>query len=227
MPYYWEKETRKALGEKADEVIAIALEDRKKTEGIAEQIDSLLRRMASDKLVQIGKPAMFSKFLTEKELINLASGELVNWEEVATRTAGYAFCGGKIYPGKDWKRVFKQCGYFYEEETPTGNQVKGTVAFQSGIIKGKVRVVYALEQLGEFRDGEILVTPMTVPDFISAMKKAAAIVTDEGGITCHAAIVSRELKIPCVIGTKFATKLFKNGDEVEVDTLSGTVKKLT
>jgi pyruvate,water dikinase len=60
----------------------------------------------------------------------------------------------------------------------------------------------------------------------AAMRKAAAIVTDLGGITCHAAIVSREMKVPCVVGTKIATKVFKDGDLVEVDAIKGTVRKL-
>ena len=67
---------------------------------------------------------------------------------------------------------------------------------------------------------------MTSPEFISAMRNAAAIITDEGGITCHAAIVSRELEIPCLIGTKNATKILKDGDMVEVDTFKGIVRKL-
>ena len=69
--------------------------------------------------------------------------------------------------------------------------------------------------MGEILDGEILVSTMTVPDFLPAMKKAAAFVTDEGGITCHAAIVAREMKKPCVIGTKFATEVLRNGDLIE------------
>ncbi len=67
---------------------------------------------------------------------------------------------------------------------------------------------------------------MTTPDFIPAMKKASAIITDEGGITCHAAIVSRELKKPCIIGTTNATKILRNGDSVEVDANNGIVKIL-
>ena len=67
---------------------------------------------------------------------------------------------------------------------------------------------------------------MTTPDYVPAMKRAAAIVTDKGGRTCHAAIVSRELKIPCVIGTKIATQVFKTGDIVEVDAERGIVKKI-
>jgi pyruvate,water dikinase len=66
------------------------------------------------------------------------------------------------------------------------------------------------------KDGDILVSVATTPDILPAMKKAAAIVTDHGGITCHAAIVSRELNIPCLIATKYATKVFKDGDSVVV-----------
>ena len=67
---------------------------------------------------------------------------------------------------------------------------------------------------------------MTRPEMAIAMKKAAAIVTDEGGITSHAAVISRELRIPCIIGTKIATKVFKDGDIVEVDAEKGVVKKI-
>ncbi len=67
---------------------------------------------------------------------------------------------------------------------------------------------------------------MTHPEFLSLMKQASAIVTDEGGVTCHAAIVARELGIPCVIGTKMATKVLKDGDEVEVDADKGIVKRM-
>ena len=67
---------------------------------------------------------------------------------------------------------------------------------------------------------------MTRPDYIAGMKKAAAIVTNEGGITCHAAIVSRELGIPCIIGTKIATQVFKDGDLVEVNANHGWVRKI-
>ena len=67
---------------------------------------------------------------------------------------------------------------------------------------------------------------MTRPELMPAVKKAKAIVTDEGGITCHAAIISRELKIPCIIGTKIATKILKDGDFVEVDANNGVIRVL-
>lgn len=72
--------------------------------------------------------------------------------------------------------------------------------------------------------GDVVVSPMTTPDLLPAMKLSSAIVTDEGGLTCHAAVVARELGKPCVIGTKIATKVLKDGDTVEVDAEKGIVR---
>ena len=77
-----------------------------------------------------------------------------------------------------------------------------------------------------FQDGAILVTTMTTPEFVPIMKKALAVVTNEGGVLCHAAIVARELKKPCIIGTKIATQILRDGDLVEVDAEKGVVKIL-
>lgn len=76
------------------------------------------------------------------------------------------------------------------------------------------------------KEGDILVAPMTTPELMPAMKNAAAFITDEGGITCHAAIISRELDKPCIIGTKTATRIIKDGDLVEVDANLGIIRKL-
>ncbi len=80
--------------------------------------------------------------------------------------------------------------------------------------------------MSKMDEGDLLVSHMTDPEIVPAMKKAAAIVTDMGGITCHAAIVSRELGIPCVIGTKIATKVLRDGDLAEVDANKGIIRKL-
>ena len=106
-------------------------------------------------------------------------------------------------------------------------EIRGQVAYLGKTVTGAVRVLRRKIQVAELRDGEILVSPMTTPDFVPAMKKAAAIVTNDGGITCHAAIVSRELKKPCIIGTKIATQVFKDGDLVEVDADKGVVRILS
>ena len=83
-------------------------------------------------------------------------------------------------------------------------------------VYGKVRVINHAEEMKKMQQGDVLVSVATTPEILFAMKKASAIVTDMGGITCHAAIVSRELNIPCLIATRYATKLFKDGDEVIV-----------
>ncbi len=103
------------------------------------------------------------------------------------------------------------------------NELKGRSAFV-GNAKGIAKIVKRKDQLEKVNEGDILVSPMTLPEFLPAMKKASAFVTDEGGITCHAAIIAREMKKPCVIGTKFATQVFKDGDFLEVDAKNGIVK---
>lgn len=93
----------------------------------------------------------------------------------------------------------------------------------AGKAKGKVKIILNPSGIGKMRKGDILVTEMTNPLFVPAMEKAAAVVTDEGGITCHAAIVSRELGIPCVVGTKKATKILKDEMEILVDGKNGEI----
>jgi len=107
-----------------------------------------------------------------------------------------------------------------------GDQIQGVVAFRGPTCTGRVKVINSSLNIGKLKSGEILVSSMTRPEFITAIKKAKAIVTDEGGIMCHAAIIARELKKPCIIGTKIATKVLKDGDVVEVDADRGIVKIL-
>jgi pyruvate,water dikinase len=94
-------------------------------------------------------------------------------------------------------------------------------AVGSKIGQGKARVILDVSEIGQFQEGEVLVAEMTDPDWEPIMKKASAIITDKGGRTCHAAIVSRELGIPCVVGTETATKAIKTGQEVTVDCSQG------
>ncbi|MFH0974085.1 MAG: phosphoenolpyruvate synthase, partial [Candidatus Micrarchaeota archaeon] len=92
-----------------------------------------------------------------------------------------------------------------------------------GIASGVVKLVTDKNQLAKITKGDILVTEMTSPDYVPAMKRASAIVTDAGGMTCHAAIVSRELGIPCIVGSKTATSVLKEGQTVTVDAKRGVV----
>lgn len=94
----------------------------------------------------------------------------------------------------------------------------------TGKATGKVKIVKSAKEIDKVEEGDILVAVMTRPDYLPAMKKAAAIVTDEGGVTCHAAIVSRELGKPCIIGTKIATQVLKDDQTVEVNANHSWVK---
>lgn len=118
--------------------------------------------------------------------------------------------------------ALKELGEKKEDDT---GQLKGNPACK-GVAKGRARIILKKEDIPTCKKGEILVTSMTTPEFVPAMKKAAAIVTDEGGLLCHAAIVAREMQKPCIIGTLKATEVFENGDMLEVDAEEGVVRKV-
>ncbi|MFA5050583.1 MAG: PEP-utilizing enzyme [Patescibacteria group bacterium] len=100
--------------------------------------------------------------------------------------------------------------------------IKG-VSASAGYVKGRVRIIRNAAEISKMKKGEILVTFMTTPDFMGAISKTKAIITNDGGLTCHAAIIAREMGKPCIIGTKIATKVLKDGDLIEVDATHGKV----
>lgn len=166
------------------------------------------------------------KWLTPDEVIKLFKNKKINKEIIRLRkkecVAIIKNGGIEVFTGKQAKNLIKNT----EEKTP-GNlkELKGQVG-NIGKITGKVKIILSPRENKIIKRGEILVTGMTTPDFISLMKKSSAFITDEGGITCHAAIVARELNKPCIIGTKIATRVLKDGDFVEVDANRGIVKIL-
>lgn len=156
--------------------------------------------------------------------VGLSDKEL---QQIKARLKGFALLNSELYLIKDVEKVLQDKSLVLEQEKRATDvkEMKGTPA-SKGLATGKVRLILLKSQVAKLKEGEILVTEMTNPDFVPAMKKAAAIVTDEGGVTCHAAIVSRELGKPCVIGTKIATKVLKDGDMVEVDANRGLITVL-
>ena len=110
-----------------------------------------------------------------------------------------------------------------ETQELSGNVLVKGLAASPGVASGKVKIVLSMDDLDKVREGDVLVTKMTNPDMVITMQRAAAIVTDEGGITAHAAIVSREMGIPAIVGTGNATEIFKDGEEITVDGFSGNV----
>jgi pyruvate,water dikinase len=132
--------------------------------------------------------------------------------------------GSELRLGHEAHRYIKRFVVFNQDKK-VRLSIHGNVACP-GKVTGKVRIVNTAKQMHKIKEGDILVATQTTPELLPAMKKAAAFVTDIGGITSHAAIVSREMNKPCVIGTKLATQVFKDGDMVEVDANKGIVRKL-
>jgi phosphohistidine swiveling domain-containing protein len=127
--------------------------------------------------------------------------------------------------GDDAVALFKSELGIVDDATKEKSELRGKSAFK-GKVTGKAKILHTPEDINKVNVGDILIAQMTFPSYIAAMERAAAFVTDEGGILCHAAIIAREMKKPCVIGTKEATKVFKDGDMVEVDAITGVVKKV-
>jgi phosphoenolpyruvate synthase/pyruvate phosphate dikinase len=132
---------------------------------------------------------------------------------------------GKFLPDEKVREI---SSILFEAADEEALIIKGSVGSkgETSVVQGKVVILHVPEEIQRLREGDVLVTGMTTPEFVPAMRKSIAVVTDEGGVTCHAAIVARELKKPCIIGTKNATKILKDGDLVEVDAEKGIVRIL-
>ncbi|MBU1198190.1 hypothetical protein KJ765_06825 [Candidatus Micrarchaeota archaeon] len=138
----------------------------------------------------------------------------------------YGFNDWTIYGGNEAVRKEKELlGERRQEWDATMTNVMGTCA-SVGYAVGRAKIVLSSDELKKVKTGDVMVARSTRPEMVPAMKRAAAIVTDEGGITSHAAIVSRELGVPCVIATKVATRVFKDGDLLEVKANHGVINKL-
>jgi pyruvate,water dikinase len=165
--------------------------------------------------------------LTHQQVKDLAAiGRNVEEHYGSPQDIEWAFEGGKFYIVQS-RPVTAGASTMGEEEDDREPEaapviLEGAPA-SPGVAFGKVKVLRGSEDISLVEDGDILVASMTTPDFVPAMKRAAGIVTDEGGRLCHAAIVSRELGVPCVVGAETATSLLQTGREVTVDGSRGCV----
>ncbi len=169
-----------------------------------------------------------TQYLTSAEIVSGLSGEGgIDQKEIEQRKLGhvYAFIGGEtlLAVGKEGVALSGWFDTSINKTIPLVSKFEGQ-SVSRGRVKGKVRIAPAPQDSYRLKDGEILVCSMTGPDYVPAMKRALAIVTDEGGLLSHAAIMSREFGKPCIVGTKIATKVLKDGDLVEVNANEGVVK---
>ena len=188
-------------------------------------IQSSLFRELSDRLrIEINDLA----YLTEDEIKNCLIKNLnADKNSAESRKKGFVVMYNNkkniiCLSGSQIKDGLKELGLIKES---VSSNLQGTPASR-GTSRGKVAIVKGVKDLPNVNKGDIIVAVTTHPDYVPAMQKAAAIVTDEGGVTSHAAIVSREIGIPCIVGTKNATKTLQNGDFVEVDGNTGSVRIL-
>ena len=191
---------------------------------------TIVWRIAEGIAHKSGIPREAIPFLTVDELRNGISYISDHKDEIEGRLNGVCH-----YCDSDGNLIISPCDYELEKKR-LDERLHGSIQGKNdssingqtgapGKIVGRVKIVFSVDDKNViFNDGEILVAGMTRPEYVPLMKKASAIITDEGGITCHAAIVSRELGIPCVIATKIATKFLHDGDLVEVDADNGVVR---
>jgi pyruvate, water dikinase len=195
-----------------------------------------------DKTVDLDSRIGGSRFLDDAQVVELARlGLAVEQHYGRPQDIEWAWADGEIWLVQS--RPITTLGHRSDDlpaDQSTGQPAMGQVsatqsapgvvlvrglAASKGRASGAVRVLADPSQRDELQPGEVLVAPMTSPDWMSAIRRAAALVTDGGGMTCHAAIVSRELGVPCVVGTRKATTFLRDGELVTVDGATGEVRE--
>ena len=223
----WREEFLRNHPQKGQSVIDLLMDSRRYSEGILKENDIFLRKWLEAILVRRKLPASYLKLLSVEEIDALVNEEqLPTSSELEQRAKGYFYMDGLINPISSLSSFLASKNIVLDEIVIDIDMLKGSVACKGGIVQGYARVIMNSEEVIRFNTNEILITPMTSPEYLSAIQKAKAIVTNEGGLSCHAAIIARELGIPTVIGTKQATKIFQDGDFLEVDAEQGIVRRL-
>lgn len=168
------------------------------------------------------------RFMTSQEIKAALFDGVLDKKEIKSRVELCLYYTAKdqevYYSGQTANSIIAK--YIEKKNEELVSDLKGQCGCR-GQARGKVKIVNVISDMAKMEAGDILVSISTQPDLLPAMKKAAAFVTDQGGVTSHAAIVAREMHTPCVIATKVATKVLHDGDEVEVDADKGTVKVLS
>ena len=176
---------------------------------------------------RIGVSLKEIRFMTSGEIKKALFDGKIDKEEVKARVKYSLYYTAKdievYYSGSRAKEIVAK--YIQKEERHDLVELKGQCGCR-GQARGRVKIVNVIKDMFKMEAGDILVSISTQPDLLPAMKKAAAFITDQGGVTSHAAIVAREMHTPCVIATKIATQVLHDGDEVEVDADRGIVKIL-
>lgn len=192
---------------------------------IAKQTVQLTKVGSLNKQTRVPKKLQTKRKLTDKQIIELAKlGKKIHQHYFFPQDIEWILLKDKFFV------VQTRPVTTIKGEKKPAKKLKSTskpflmgLAASPGLASGPVQIAKSAKEISKVESGEILVTSMTTPDFVPAMKKAVAIVTDKGGQTSHAAIVSRELGVPCVVGTKKATEKLKNGQIITVNGSKGEI----
>ncbi|MBX7076246.1 MAG: phosphoenolpyruvate synthase [Methanobacteriaceae archaeon] len=208
-----------AVNKEDNEIITVKISDKKSMFANDEE--------GTSKEVPVPEDLRNKRVLSDEELIKLTEmGKRIQAHYGKPQDTEWAMEGEDLFLlqsrpittlGEDTKEV--------KESADSANLnvlIRGLGA-SPGMGSGKVKIIKSIQELDKVEDGDVMVTTMTTPDMVPAMKRATGIVTDEGGVTCHAAIISRELGIPCVVGTGDATNTLKENSEVTADGKKGLV----
>jgi phosphohistidine swiveling domain-containing protein len=203
-----------------------AWESRLMSEGILYEADEKIEKLIATKLGEVGADPKLAHVLTVEEIGNLFECGSLPSTEVHNRLADYVLDAGELLTDITFAEHCERHGYLNPEAAVTAPKELTGQGAGPGCAVGRVRIIRARNDLSNFKPGEVIVAVMTNATYAPYIRKAAAVVTDEGGRTCHAAIAAREMKTPCIVGTLSATTVLKDGDLVEVDADHGVVKVL-
>ncbi len=193
---------------------------------VSKKDKAIIREGDETKVIDLPPEKANARVLSDDEIIKLAElAELIEEHYGKPQDIEWAIEKGKIYIVQSRPITTIKGKKEEKSEEVEGEVLVRGLGASPGIGVGKVKIILSEKEIGRVEEGDVLVTTMTTPDMVPAMRRASAIVTDEGGMTCHAAIVSRELGVPAVVGTGNATKVLKDGMLVTVDGDKGVVYK--
>lgn len=208
-----------AVNKEDNEIITVKISDKKSMFANDEE--------GTSKEVPVPEDLRNKRVLSDEELIKLTEmGKRIQAHYGKPQDTEWAMEGEDLFLlqsrpittlGEDTKEVKESA------DSANLNVIIRGLGASPGMGSGKVKIIKSIQELDKVEDGDVMVTTMTTPDMVPAMKRATGIVTDEGGVTCHAAIISRELGIPCVVGTGDATNTLKENSEVTADGKKGLV----
>jgi len=193
---------------------------------VATQKIQLCKVGRQTKSVKVPARLVNRRKLSDKQIIEVAKmGRKIHQHYFFPQDIEWAYAKNKLYllQSRPITTLSKDNKTALAPSDPKGKPLLVGAAASPGIASGPVKKIFSVRDIGKVDKNDILVTPMTSPDFVPAMKKVSAIITDKGGQTSHAAIVSRELGIPCVVGTKNASVKLKSGQSVIVNGSTGRV----